>query len=170
MIRAPVIPYGCPSAIAPPCGIQLLAERIDAELAADREHLGGERLVQLHDVDVLDRHARLLQDSAHGADRTDSHDLRLDARDGRRDDPGPRLDAEFPRLLLAGDDDCGCTVVQRARVSGRDLAVRPEGRLELGELLERGAATGAVVRGHAVPRRELAGEEAAVLGGDRALL
>ena len=97
MIRAPVMPYGWPSAIAPPCGFSLSLERVDAELAADRQHLGGERLVQLHHVDVVDRHPGLGQHLAHRLDRTDAHDLRLDARDARGEDPRARLDPELGR-------------------------------------------------------------------------
>ena len=45
MIRAPVIPNGWPSAIAPPLTVELV--RIDADLVAARQHLGGKRLVHL---------------------------------------------------------------------------------------------------------------------------
>src|SRR5215208_441548 len=41
--------------------VELLAERVDADLPAHGQHLRGERLVQLHDVDVLDRHARVVE-------------------------------------------------------------------------------------------------------------
>ena len=70
----------------------------------------------------------------------------------------------------------GGAVVERAGVAGGDGAVLAEDGREGGQLLEAGLAAGAVVRGHlagAVGERDgddLAGEEAAVLGGDGALL
>src|SRR5690348_15452274 len=48
--------------------VQLVAERIHAELAAYRQHLRGERLVQLNHVDVLDRHAGVREHLAHRLD------------------------------------------------------------------------------------------------------
>ena len=50
MIRAPVMPNGWPRAIAPPCGVHLLQR--DVALVHDRDHLGGEGLVELDHVDV----------------------------------------------------------------------------------------------------------------------
>ena len=60
--------------------VQLVAERVDAELAADGKYLRRERLVQLDDVDLVDRHPGLLQRHAHRLDRADAHDLGCDAR------------------------------------------------------------------------------------------
>ena len=59
MIRAPVIPNGWPSAIAPPNGLSFSASM--PQLLAARDDLRRERLVELDDVDVVDRHAGLLE-------------------------------------------------------------------------------------------------------------
>ena len=56
MIRAPVMPNGWPRAIAPPNGLS--CSSVDVELARQRDDLGRERLVDLDDVDVVDRHPR----------------------------------------------------------------------------------------------------------------
>jgi hypothetical protein len=90
MIRAPGHPVRMAERDRAAVRVELVAERVDAELAADGQHLRGERLVQLHHVDVVDRHAGLLEHLAHALDRADAHDLRLDARDRRRDDPRAR--------------------------------------------------------------------------------
>src|SRR5439155_599159 len=116
--------------------VQLLAERIDPELPRHRQHLGRERLVQLDDVHVLDRHPRPLQHSPDGLDRPDAHDLRLDAGHGRGDDSRPRTDPELARPLLAHHDDRGRSVVQRARVARRHPAVGLERRLERRQSLQ----------------------------------
>ena len=163
-------PVRMPERDRPAVRVELLAERVDAELAAHREDLRGERLVQLHHVDVVDRHPGLLEHPAHGADRADAHDLRLDAGDRRRDDPRPRLQAELLRARVAHHDDRRGAVVERARVARRDLAAGLERGLERGELLERRLGPRAVVLRDAVPRRDLALEEAGLLRRDRALL
>ena len=77
---------------------------------------------------------------------------------------------ELARARVRHHDDRRRAVVQRARVARRHLPARLEHGLELRELLERRRAPRAVVGGDAVPRRDLALEEAGVLRGDRALL
>ena len=52
--RAPVMPNGCPTAIAPP--LTLSRSRSIPRSLVRRHHLGGERLVDLHQVDVVDAH------------------------------------------------------------------------------------------------------------------
>ena len=150
--------------------VQLLAERIDPELPRHRQHLGRERLVQLDDVHVLDRHPRPSQHSPDGLDRPDAHDLRLDAGHGRGDDSRPRTDPELARPLLAHHDDRGRSVVQRARVARRHPAVGLERRLERRQSLQRRLPPRPVVLRDAVPGRHLAVEEARVLGRHGALL
>ena len=58
--------------------------RVDAELAHAGERLGGEGLVELDDVDVLDLEAGARERLAARRDRTDAHDLRRAAGDGDR--------------------------------------------------------------------------------------
>src|SRR6476646_5152247 len=82
MIRAPVMPNGWPRAIAPPNGLSLSS---DPEIVAARHDLRRERLVDLDDVDVVDRHPGLLEQRADRGDRAEAHDLRPDRGDGRGD-------------------------------------------------------------------------------------
>ena len=89
-----------------------------------------------------------------------------------------RASGVMPELAGAGvahDDDGGGAVVQRAGVAGRHLAVGTEDRLEVGQLLRRGARARAVVAvdDGAVGQRDrgdLAGPEAVLLRGAGALL
>src|SRR3954452_13093298 len=112
---------------------------VDPQLVLARDDLGGERLVDLHDVDVVHRHPGLLQESLDRRDRAEAHDLRADRGDARRDDPRARLQPERLGLLLAHDEHRGGAVVQGAGVARRDRAVLAEGRLEPAELLHRRA-------------------------------
>ena len=51
---------------------------------ADGMHLGGERLVDLDEVDVVDRHAGPGERLAARLDRAEAHDLGVEAGDARR--------------------------------------------------------------------------------------
>ena len=52
----------------------------DAEVLGRRDDLGGERLVDLDQVDVVDRHAGPRQRLAAGLDRAEAHDLGVERR------------------------------------------------------------------------------------------
>ena len=77
MMRAPVMPNGWPRAMAPPLTLSL--SEVDAEVLGRREHLGGEGLVDLDEVDVVDRHAGPLERLAARLDRAEAHDLGVEA-------------------------------------------------------------------------------------------
>src|SRR5262245_4745396 len=62
------------------------AGQVELEIFLAREDLGGERFVDLDEIDVAERQARLLQQGAHGGNGADSHDGGIDSRDGVRDD------------------------------------------------------------------------------------
>src|SRR6202045_489269 len=99
MIRAPVMPNGWPRAIAPPNGLSVSSAIPDPPLAGpDR---GGEPLVNLDHVDVVDREAGLLQQRLNRRDRAEPHDLRADRGARRADDPRARLEAELLGALVA---------------------------------------------------------------------
>ncbi len=95
MMRAPVIPNGWPRAIAPPftfsfsIGIPRCLRR--------RDHLRRERLVDLDEVHVVDRHPGALESLTARPDRSEPHDLRVEGRDAARDDPRERPDSELVR-------------------------------------------------------------------------
>ena len=87
MMRAPVMPNGWPRAMAPPWTLSLSAG--DAELPGRGDDLGGERLVDLDQVDVVDGHAGPAERLAAGLDRSEAHDLGVEGRDAARTRCGP---------------------------------------------------------------------------------
>ena len=74
---APVAPSGWPMAMAPP--LTLILSMRDVERLHVAQHHRGERLVELEQVDVVERHAGLLQHLLGHVDRTGQHDRRLGA-------------------------------------------------------------------------------------------
>ena len=92
MITAPVAAIGWPSAIAPPFGLTFSA--VEAEVLDHGERLGGERLVQLDHVDVVERLAGPLERLAHGRHGADAHDLRVHAAVRVGEDPAAHGRAE----------------------------------------------------------------------------
>ena len=144
MMRAPVIPKGWPRAIAPPCVLSLLFG--DPAFGHDRDHLGGEGLVQLDRVDVVDRHPGPVEDLLDRADRRHAHVLGLVAEGGGGDDPGARGQAQLLGLGVAHQQHRGGAVVERAGVAGGDAAAA-EGLGQFGELLQGRGGAGAVVLG-----------------------
>ena len=75
-------------------GVVLLLPRQD-----DR----GEGLVDLDEVDVVERHARLLEHLGGGGDGAGEHGDRVDAGQRKGVEASPRGEAEFGGLLLAHD-------------------------------------------------------------------
>src|SRR6266705_289768 len=102
VIRAPVMPNGFPTAIA---AVDVELVDVDAEVAVGRDHLCGERLVDLDQVDVVDRHPGQGERPPGGLHRAVPHDLRRERRDAGRDDPGERCEAEFAGPGVGHDDD-----------------------------------------------------------------
>ena len=72
----------------------------DAEVPGRGDHLGGERLVDLDEVDVVDGHSGAGERLAARLDRPEAHDLRVQARHARRHHPGDRGDTEVTRHLV----------------------------------------------------------------------
>ena len=62
--------------------IQLVAERVDADLPTYRQHLCGERLVQLDDVHVLDAANYVVHADGNAVVLYGVHDLVVVSRDG----------------------------------------------------------------------------------------
>ncbi len=77
-MRAPVAPIGWPSAIAPP--LTLTRAGSSEQVPSARDDLGREGLVELDQVDVGEREARLLEQRADRGHRADPHARGLDAR------------------------------------------------------------------------------------------
>src|SRR5262249_23344635 len=109
-----------------PVRVELL--RVDAEPVAAVDDLGGEGLVQLDDVDVLELHAGVFEQLRHGEDRADSHLVGLAAGEHAAAEDPERPDAERLRALGGHDQRRRRTVGELRRVPRRHRAA----------LLERG--------------------------------
>jgi hypothetical protein len=151
----------------------------DPELARAGERLRGECLVDLDEVDVVDRQVGARERPPARLDRPDAHDRRVDADDAVRHDPRQRIDPERLNGRLRADDDARGPVVDPRRVAGRDGAALAKGGAQRGEPLDRGVGTRALVLGDdhrlgAAPRDlerdDLALEHAGLARGDRALV
>ena len=111
---------------------------VEAEGAAVGERLGGERLVDLDEVERLDRHLDPVEQAADALDRGEEQPLRFDLGLGVADDPGERREAEPLDRALAGDDGRGGAVGDPGRVAGGDRAdvaaprSSPSGRAKAG--------------------------------------
>lgn len=68
---------------------------IDAERARRAQHLDGERLVDLEQIDVANRLARVGQCALDGLDRAQAHDFRRQAGHTGRDDARQRGQAQL---------------------------------------------------------------------------
>ena len=120
---------------------------VDTHLVGAGQHLGGERLVDLDEVDVPDGQARPVQGLTDRLDGTQTHDLRIQSRHPGGYDPGQRGHAQFSGPGVAHHHHRGGPVVERAGVTSGDRAVGAEHRAELAHLLVGGAGSDAVVGG-----------------------
>ena len=130
VMRAPVMPKGWPTAIAPPLTLSLSG--VDPELACRRDHLGREGLVDLDEVDVVDGEpgaGERLREASTGPRPMISGDS---AAHAGRDDPGERGQAELAGPGVGHDDDRRGAVVERTAVAGGDGAVGAEDRCSAG--------------------------------------
>src|SRR5690606_1155460 len=96
---------------------------VEAELPRDGQDLGGEGLVELDQVYVAEAHPRTAERLGHGLDRTDPHDVGLDARGAEGHET--REDRQPERLcpLAAGQHDRSRAIGVRRSVPGRDRTV-----------------------------------------------
>ena len=118
-------------------GVQARVVRLDAQRVAPRQHLDGERLVQLEQIDVVEGEARLLEHATGGRDRADPHQLRLDACERIADEPQLRLQAELLRRAVGGEVGRGGAIGQPCGVAGGDTTGGAERRLQVGEARQR---------------------------------
>ncbi len=98
--------------------VQPLEPVVELPVTQDREHLRGERLVELDHVDVGQAETRALQRPGGGGDGTDAHRLRRHPGDRPRHQPAQRAEAELGGLLGVGDDARRRAVVLTAGVAG----------------------------------------------------
>jgi len=78
-----------------------------------------ERLVYLHDVEILHRQLRALEKLPAGRHRADAHNARVDAHRDAVPVEGYRFEAELFRLVLAHHENRRAPVAYLAGVSGR---------------------------------------------------
>src|SRR3954469_7287809 len=143
---------------------------VQAELADDGEALGRERFVQLHEVEVADGHARALQELPDGWHRAYSHHARIDARNRAADEAAERFDAQRRGALFTPDHECGRSVVDAARVAGRDGAALAKPRFEGGEPFRTRIGTWMLIPRQPIDRDEFFVEAARLRGRRPALL
>ena len=72
---------------------------IDRQLLQAGEHLRGERLVQLDEIDLIERQAGQLQHLADRRHRADAEALGLDAGGREGDEPAERRQAALARAI-----------------------------------------------------------------------
>src|SRR5690606_13555133 len=129
-----------------------------AELLLAGEVLGGERLVDLDQVEVGLLEAGPGEGAADRRDRADAHDRGLDAGDVPLDHAGQRGEVVALYRLFAGDDQRAAAVADARRVArGDDAALLERGR-QFGHRLEVGLAARVFVGGelgHALLRLDL---------------
>ena len=87
VIRAPVMPNGWPSGDR--AAVDVEPVQVDAQVAVGRDDLGRERLVDLHQVDVIDGHAGVRQRAAGTPATGPSPMISGDSADSRWRRPGP---------------------------------------------------------------------------------
>ena len=80
---------------------------VEPEFGDAGEGLGGERLVQLDEVEVVDRPAGPVEGLAGGRDRTEAHACGIDAGGGGVPDDGHGFEAELAGGLFLDDEPGG---------------------------------------------------------------
>ena len=128
---------GCPQAIAPPYGFSRSSSGGDAHPVAPGQDLHRERLVQLEEVDVVEREAGALEHALRRGDGADAHQLRLDARVREADEAELRREVERLGRLGGGEQRGRRAVGQPGGVARGDAAAGAERRAERRERLER---------------------------------
>ncbi len=159
--------------------------RVEAELLDDRKALRRECLVQFDPVDRVLPDARAAQDLGNRRDRAHAHDLGRDSADGEADPARKRREAQLLQHPFT-DHDRRTRAVRGLRAVARGhRALGRKHRLELGQAVGARIAARALVAieaalarddlarceiGHIFAdriRRDLGGELAARLGGER---
>src|SRR6478736_6795252 len=97
---------------------------VEAELATVGQRLRGERLVDLDQVERLDRHLDPIEEPSDALDRGEEEPFWRDLGLGIADDPGERRQAMPFDGALRGDDRCRGAIGDARRVPGRDGAHR----------------------------------------------
>ena len=121
---------------------------IELQLAFAGDHLRGEGLVDLDQVDVGEREAGLLEDLLRRGHRADAHDLGRNPGPAHPHDPRERLPALRLRARLRHQDHRGGAVGEAGGVAGGDRSTFAEHGRQGREPFERGVRTRMLVLAH----------------------
>jgi hypothetical protein len=114
---------------------------LELEAADDGEGLGGEGLVQLHEVEVVHAEAEARQQLLRRGHRADAHGARVHARRRAAEDGRAHGQTLLLRVGARGDHERSGAVVEGGAIARRDrAAVLLEGGAQLRELLDAGVA------------------------------
>src|SRR5687767_8803036 len=138
--------------------VQLLARQLELGLHGAR--LRSERLVDLDEVHVVERHLRRAKRVFRRRDWSDPHDLGIDACHTPRHEATERLLSRALRVLLTRDHERARAVTDSGGIASRDETVGSEIRLQLAERFHRR------IRTHVLVARELRDLTLPVLDGD----
>src|SRR2546421_5669258 len=111
---------------------------IDFQLPDDRDGLRRKGLVELHQIDVVDRHADFLEQVLDGENRRNPHDLGGDPSDRVRDPLELWVDSELRSLRPGHHHDGGTGIVDARGVARGHTAALPKSRLQAAERLDGG--------------------------------
>ena len=109
-----------------PAAVDVQPVSVELQLALAGDHLRGERLVDLDQVDIGEREPGRLEHLLRGRDRPDAHDLGRHARPRHPDDAGQRLASLGAGPRLAHQHHCR-RAVGDAATSCRPSRCRPRG-------------------------------------------
>ncbi|GCC49484.1 hypothetical protein chiPu_0033851, partial [Chiloscyllium punctatum] len=124
----------------------LAAEFVVSPCCEAAQHLGGEGLVQLPGLDVLQGHPVALQKRTRRQHRAEAHDRGIERRPLAVEDDGLRRQAVLGHRLLRRQDHPGCAVGDLRGIAGGDLAPGAlEHRLQLRQRVRRRIRADAVV-------------------------
>ena len=141
-MRAPDMPSGWPSAIAPPFGLTCASSSAMPSCAQHGDALAGEGFVELDHVEVGRLESQPRAEFLRRRHRADAHDAGRNAGRRATKDPRDRGEPVVLRRRLRGDDQRRRAVVDARSVAGGDRAALAERRRQLGQRLDAWSARG----------------------------
>src|SRR5680860_1596073 len=123
--------------------IQLV--RVYAQILNYRQGLGGEGLIDLYDIHVINGKSGPLQGLAAGGNRSYAHDLRRTPGHGYALNAGQRLQAVLLCIFLSAHDVGNSAICKRGGSPRRHRALLIKGGLQAGQTLQGGVRADAAV-------------------------
>ena len=146
VIRAPDMPSGWPSAMAPPLGLTRGSSSATPSARRSRQNLAGEGLVQFDHVEIVDAEAEADHQLLGGRRRPDPHDPRRDPRRRAAEIARNRGEPVLRRRLGGGEDQRRGAIVDAGGISRRHASAVAERRRQPGERVDRRGARMFVAR------------------------